>query len=1220
MESAWRPTLNFEITMHPLSQIIVSLQRRLLWRRRAVAACCILATGLVGAIVLGLVDYLTRYSDPGLRIMATAALMSALAWAVYHWWYLPQRQQLFPLAVARRVEAQFPKLQDSLASAIEFLRQSEEDEMAGSAQLRRLAIADAHHRVESLPLDEIIERRPLRQAAVALAFAISFLAVGLAIDPSAVRTAFARLAVPLGDVQWPRQHHLVFRDVPKQLAAGQTLELELVDTAGALPDDVRIEFRIARDGEREITSETMLRNGEVMIARRENITHSFAFRAQGGDDDTMPWHWVEVMTLPRITSMTITVHPPPYTGLPARASDRHIEVLAGTGIEVTGTTSAPIRAARIRQEQHEPIEAEIVNDAAGRERSAFHLSPQKWLATQSGPYKLELETDGGVPGVVAQLNLRVTDDSPPTLTWQRPGDDLYVLSRAIVPVEIGVKDDLAIQRVDLTYERSDRSESEKALRPKEPPIALYRGPGKPPAQPSDGAARGESRVVKYSWDLVPLQIPSGAMLTMKAEAADYRPAVGRTLGSRRIKIINPDELDARLADRQLQIVRQLERALAIERRTRDDVRRLEIQLREAGGMTRRDCDLLQTAEPNQRSVGRMLVDPAEGVPPLVAAIQDEIDINRLTASEMRDTLNRLSAELQRMSVGPLGVAERELTSARKIAESIATSKETASNALLPINPAQAADTSRLLASALGGQNDVTATLERLIGELSGKADYRRFARLIGELREDQIAHEKLSRAEIGTETLPLEVGELSRAQRANLEKAFDGQQALAERYVKIERGMDRLAQRLSEENDSMAGTLADAADLARRLTIGANMQQSAIDVRENRVNQALEREIKIAADLQQVLDILRNESERNSEQSAEKLNEAAQRMADLQQRLSNLREQSTQLEQAPNRADPEQQRQLAEQQTNVRQQIERLARELTRLQAAAAGKSTQAAADQIKTSPANQRPGGSNNQQPVPSSSIQKAQQHLQQAARQLAEKRQQAEDDLALDFVRRFQADLNDMIQRQQRVLKKTAELETERKTSSQLTPEQANSLARLANEERHLAELAKEHKELLSRLGAVQISLEEAERRLLTAGTLLDDRQTGPHAAQAEQLALARLEGMLQAFAQTANEAGQKANPNNDQAAPANDGQQQQPQRRPTYELLEVKMLRMLQAELNERTRKHEERVAEAANDQAAKSSLEQESRELAAEQGRLAELVQKMLTRDNGGRERK
>ena len=182
-------------------------------------------------------------------------------------------------------------------------------------------------------------------------------------------------------------------------------------------------------------------------------------------------------------------------------------------------------------------------------------------------------------------------------------------------------------------------------------------------------------------------------------------------------------------------------------------------------------------------------------------------------------------------------------------------------------------------------------------------------------------------------------------------------------------------------------------------------------------------------------------------------------------------------------------------------------------------------------------------------------------------------------------------MVKRQQRVIKKTVELDAGRRSNAPLSAEQTKTVADLANEERQLAQLAKEHSELLYGLGAVRVSLEEAEQRLAAAGKLLNNQETGPAAQAAEQLALTRLEGMRQAFAQTANEAGKKPDGNN-AAPPAAANNQQPPPRRPTFELLEVKMLRMLQADLNERTRQHEQRMAAATANRSDKASLVQEA----------------------------
>jgi hypothetical protein len=169
------------------------------------------------------------------------------------------------------------------------------------------------------------------------------------------------------------------------------------------------------------------------------------------------------------------------------------------------------------------------------------------------------------------------------------------------------------------------------------------------------------------------------------------------------------------------------------------------------------------------------------------------------------------------------------------------------------------------------------------------------------------------------------------------------------------------------------------------------------------------------------------------------------------------------------------------------------------------------------------------------------------------------------------------------------------------------------LAGDERDLAKTAHEHSELLFGLGAVRVGLEDANQRLSAAAERLDERDTGAAAQRAERSALARLEGMLQAFAQTESEASPN-NPNQSNQESAASGQQ--PQRRPTFELLEVKMLRMLQADLNERTRHLQTQLdglgtPSSPNERA---ELLREAQELQAEQGRLANLVQEMLTRDN------
>ncbi|MEX2185890.1 MAG: hypothetical protein WD875_03810, partial [Pirellulales bacterium] len=684
------------------------MHRRLVWRERAVAACSTLAMVLAAACVLGFVDYSFRLRDRGLRVMLSAALAAVAAWAVYRWWIVPRRRRSVPLAVAQQVEVRFPELQDRLTSALEFLEQSEDDATAGSPALRRAVVNQTELELAELPIEAIVDRRPLRRA-FAWAAVVGAIAVGCAIfNSAAVGTAVVRLLAPWGGADWPRANHLAFRDPPTRLAIGQTFEVELIETGGSLPDDVRIEYRFPRAGKREIQSEWMNRAGDVMVARRENVRAPFAFRAEGGDDDTLPWRAVEVVEPPRIESLAVTVHPPAYTGLPVAPAQPHLELLAGTSIEVVGRANEPLSAART-------LAGRTTVDAVIRD-NAFSIAQGEWIAAMSGSYRLELAGLDGVSGTVEEWTLRVEPDPPPTVTWQKPHDDLFVLPTATVPIAAVAKDNLAIARVDLQCIRSDTPDAAATT------IELYRGPERPIAPAIE---RGDSRAVDYTWVLAPLGLPAGAELTLDIVAADFRPGTGKSLSLRRITIITREALDARLADQQAQIARRLEEAVALQRSARSDVQNIEIQLRDAGKLNAKTKALLQATELNQRRVGRLLADPADSILTIANGLAAELRINGIDDSDVERQVNDLTQQLGELSVGPLAAADQLLTSARKLADADAGDHDALANSL---------------ESGGVSQEATLLALDRLLRELSDSADYGRRVRDLARLRDDQLAH------------------------------------------------------------------------------------------------------------------------------------------------------------------------------------------------------------------------------------------------------------------------------------------------------------------------------------------------------------------------------------------------------------------------------------------------------------------------------------------------
>lgn len=1192
--------------MHPLVSTVVALQRRLAWRRRLGALCRVLAVVLGAIIVLGLADFTIQYVDRGLRLMATALLVVLGGWAIYRWWYRALRPPLSRLAVARSVESRFPELNDALTSALEFLDQPEGDLAAGSPLLRRAVINAAESKVSGLPLSEVIDRAPLRRAAAWLGLA-GLIALLLSVwNPPAARTAVARLVAPLGSAQWPRENHLLFRNPPSRIAVGQPFEVELVDANGNLPEVVRIEYRLQEPGLRTTFSNVMTRVGDSMVAHRDDIRQSFAFRAIGGDDNTMPWHYVEVVAPPRLESLSITVHPPKYTGQPPFVSDRQIEVLSGSGIEVAGLADQSLARVRVVLGGDNAIEGKVQVDQHEKDKRRFTIQSSQWIASSSGSYRIELEDAGGASAVAAEGSIRVEADSPPSVSWQRPADDLHVTTSAIVPLELAVGDDLAIAAVELFYARVDGLASNRAptateaalnesvVRAEPTRLELYRGPTSPSLElrPSHSAEPGESRVIEYNWDLDPLRLPAGAQLELFAEAVDYRPATGRTSSARRISIISPAELEARLVDRQNQIARQLEQALAIQQAVRDDLQRLEIQQREVGELAESDQNSLRASELSQRRVDTMVGDHSEGIPALADLLQSELDMNRVALADVREKLRELRSALAELSSGPLSAARHALRSSSELVDS----------------HGQGERLRESLAAAGQAQEVVIAELERLSREWSSAADFGRFVREIASLRQDQLAHIAEVRDTIGIDTLPLEMHELGPAQRAAVNKSVVGAEAIERRFAKIVQGMQELAAKHADDDDPSRVRLRAALELAGELGISVDMHDAVANLRENRVGRALSLEDAIAGDLQQLLDVLRNQREHDPQRFVDKLRAAETRLRELRDKLASARDELARVEQlAPDDVERGQAGQQADQ---LRQQIDSLARELNRLGARDAAESTSQASQRLSGPNGNNRPSASSG--PPPSAQqAQRAEEDLAKATEQLASRRARAENDLALEFVRRFESELREMVERQKNVVAATTSLAERSKDQTALSPDDARRAAELADEEHALAALAREHGELLFGLTALRLSLDELAAKLESAAELLSAKRPFAEAMQVEHEALARLEGIQEALSQTATEAGQNSQGKNGEGDAGGE------ERRPTFELLEVKVLRMLQLALNKRTERHKRELASIAssppNDRR-RDELARTGKELAAEQARLAELVEELLRRDN------
>ncbi len=1149
---------------HSIVRNVDTIRRRLVWHRTATGICWVAAVILATACILGLADYLFRYWDPGLRLMATTILVGIAIWSAWRLLIPFWRRPISTLAVSQRIESAFPQLNDRLSSSLDFLQQAEHDLTAGSPVLRRAVVTETSTVVEELPLARIVDGRPLFRASGAVVLVLVVVLGAILIDSSSVGTAFRRLVLPLGSTEWPRIHQLKFKDPPLRLAVGQPFEVELVDQRGKLPQQVEIHYRHETDLGSRLESVRMQQIGDMMVARLDSVARSFEFRASGGDDRRMPWQFVEVVEPPQMASLKLLITPPAYTGLPTTAAEKNMHLLEGTEIELTVGVDRAVGKSRLCFDSGKKMLIPSTRSAREETLQEFRLGRPAWIASKSGAYWMEFEDARGLIGATDRWQVRVVNDSPPLVSWAAPVTDLWVVPQAVVPLGVNATDNLRIRTIEVAFLRAGQTAEEV--------IDLYAGPDRVTglAGPFEDQP-GEVRTAGIDWPLEGLGLQPGDQITLLARASDYRPGTSQAATPRRLTIITQDDLAQRIADRLGQIARRLEQALQLQRAMRESVDRLALGVDSAGQLAELNHAALLATEFTQRRIARQLGDSREAIPADLAALARELEINQLEALPVVQRIGRVKTELATLTAGPLRQVGHDLASARRFVD----------------DPESA--TSELgdnFTSAAAGQAAVIDTLEKLLDELAQWAGHERFAREVVQLRDRQLELRDRTREETMTDNLQTEQAEARSAAELRGQVA-EGQSELSRRFEKLMRDIANASHNEAEVPSDVAETMANAVTVARQRGTGVKLRDATRQLRQNHVGLANELQEQVVEDLEYLLEELRNRREQDLKKRVEGLREAERKLADLQNQLGQLRDKIASSESPSHDAQTIQKKQeLTRQSQELAERTWTLARQLKRLQADQAGQNANQAGSQLQTSA-----------EPPSGKQARAAKKNLDEAARQLADARRQAEQELAQQQSEELREAIRVAIATQVDVLDQTRNFDQQREADRKLSVEQAEAVGELARQESQLVHQVQQWKELAKTLGAFQFALSQTGDNLQQATQLLRQQQTANPTQVSETKALNRLQQMASAL--------QVDPPSDDEDDPGGEGQPGgqpgeqagNPEQGAQLQLAELKLLRAMQAELNERTE-----LGATAGEQ------------LAEEQGDLAQLVLEILARNN------
>lgn len=1153
-----------------------------------------LVTAIVAAVLLaGLVDWTVRAQEPLLRWSLSLLVLAGIVAVAFRWAWPAFRANWSRIATARRIEQRFPELKHRLTSAVAFAAGDQNDQLAGSLELRRAAIAEAEALAVHADFTEVLDQRPLRRAALVATGAICVLAVVAAALPISSAIAARRLFMPWAAVNWPLRHSLAFEHETTQLAAGDDFEARVLDRNGRLPDNVQLQVRF-EGGNRRFETFDMKPLGERMVYRLDNVSQPFSYRAVGGDDWTMPWTSVEVVEPPRLTQFVLRISPPKYSGWPEETSEGLARVVAGSRLTVQGRLDKHAKDVRlVSRDSSQTIDARMADD--GMSFTIPSSADQPWIAEKSAVYSFEMVDESGIAGnSESKIELQVLADSAPAIAWDTPVDQTFVTTRAIVPIKAIVKDDLAIDTVILKFLRPD------ATAAGEQEVELYRAAQSPmqlAASRQVVGRDGESLSIDHEWDLLSLGLEPGQVLAVRIEASDFKPQTATTT-VRRISVIGDAELQNRLLQQQTSVFTQLAEALRLQRDAHLQVSALRIALDETKELQTRDIDQLQAAELVQRQVMQLLGDSKEGATARLTILLEELANNRVEGKGTARRLTELRESVRTINGQLLPKISQHLMSALKSARGADLSVDggaddaTLASVMSPLKPAEES------------QQQAIDQLEALLGQLSQWDNYSRLSREIGQIRQSQ---EKLQKE---TEVLRWKVaasaGEQPLAEhRAGARQVAVRQQDLARRFDKLQVRMDELFARLQASDPQAAGALGDARQLAQRLAIGGRMRQVGRELSELKLGEAQQSQQSVLDSLAELLDALSSRRDKDLARTVESLRAAQGELDELRDRQRQLMSQAEQAAEA-SQSEEEQRRQLmrlVREQEEVAQKTEELRRKLERLQAKRSAESAAESTKRMGSAGEAAQAGDAGQTQ----EQTREASQLLEETRRRLAAEIEQAKADLLREQLAQVEQLIEALVLRQSNLVSEIHRLEKARDASGHLPAAQEQTLTGIASEQGLLAEETEQLRLKLADTPAFALAMEGAVREMRRAESQLQRGETGAACRRAAEGARDRLKQVLAALKQ---DTGTEPAADDDAGEEGGDQQSSEGESR-VRSVAELQLLADLQHEINRRTAQ----IEESRNLTGELTAAEQEElASLAAEQGKLAEMVLELAGRSN------
>lgn len=1135
---------------------------------------------LAGFLAVGILDWFL-WLPASVRLVLTSVLLVIVGYVALTRLVRPLGAPLRRVTVATRLEGRFGVFGNRLSSSVQFV----ENPPAGSRDMMDEVVRRTEVILDRFDTKRIYSRRILwRHGTGALVPAI-FLALITAFVPYWPATALARLVLPFQQVRWPRAVEIItgpVLNVKAPLGGSHTAEIQI--GRGDRPNlRAFIHTRNPR-GRKDVFP---MQRGADGVYRWtfDGLADDLQYWYEAGDDSTEQRRGlIRVVPRPALESVRLEVRLPDYVGgayevaLPAGGG--RADVLAGSRVRLRATVSKPIE-----QDRTGSPEAWLL--AGPSETIAMRFADETHRIVQANlmvrePIRVQIsveDRDGFKNEPTGEYELIPRADRPPTMAVLEPTTSLEVIPDGQVEILLALSDDVRLQELWL---RATRVGTDENLPPIDLGKALRRevaasGPATDGSAPDRPAT--DKRQVRFTWELRALGLKPGDAVTYRLEVSDnYGLDDSEAHTTRSAPLLLKVLSRARFADR-LQVEFQLLRArlrelLDVQETLEDTVQRVRTDRKTGQALDREALDSLGQVSAAQNQ----LAARTGHISTEFDRVLDRMRRNQYGDETAEQDTEKIAYDLRRL-------AEGAMTEAGRNAEDVQRTESPE-------------EQDELLSGLSGSQRLSLDTLERLLQRLQRWGSFQEMVRKTQDVLDRQ---QELTRG-----TANLHRRTLGKPSESLNEEERKLSARLSRRQGRLANEADELVSRMSE----MAGTtrgnepatsesLRSAERAARAGNLSRRLQEAAEGIRRNRVSRALTEQKASEVILSKMLARLRKRQSRQ-------LAELARRTEQAEDLVRYLIEQQVQLRESTHAASEdsaasERWTPLAREQEALEGNTRQLSKDLFRtLDTAKPARRIRSAAGKMQSAASRLAEGNADAAEETQSAAIDR----LNEALEALREVRDRAETELAKQAVLALRHRLIEVYDTEREVADECAKLLEILKERGRLRRAETRRLTSMARTQKQLRERMDGILKQVEQVVVHKWLFERIARDITSAGQRMEQRLIDRETGEVLDRIIASLRRVIDTLdvsdVQPEDQfaAGEQGGGAGGSAAGI----------KPVPTIAELKLLRALQTDINERTTGlHREGSSDGQSEK-----LLRRMRELAGEQREVRELTGKLFER--------